>query len=133
MFNRQAILIVGSNFYNGLDLAAAVEELDGTVIGPIDSIDAALTLLDDTGIAAAIVSCHIGEDVKPLVRRLTGLGLPFVLQNAGAIPANISVEHPDVPVLSLPLHAETVLTSLLNEIHKAAIPPGPVAVQAKGN
>jgi DNA-binding NarL/FixJ family response regulator len=70
LFNRSPILIVEDEPFVALELAAAVEEAGGVVVGPVGSARAALTLVQSCPIAVAILDVHLtGRDVTPVLKR----------------------------------------------------------------
>lgn len=120
MFDEKPILIVEENNFLALDLSEAIEEWDGTVVGPTAMVAEALQLVESLEIAGAIVDCHLdGQDVAPLTSRLAQRGVPFVIHSAIDCPSAISTLHPDVPLLRKPLQPEAVLTCLFDEMRKA--------------
>jgi DNA-binding response OmpR family regulator len=119
MFSDTPVLIVEDNVFLAVDLSEAVEELDGTVVGPTNRISTALELLDSQHVSAAIVDAHLTDlDVFMLTSRLTQLGVPFVLQADSELPKTVEFLHPEVPVLRKPIHPRAVLTCLLGEMRK---------------
>jgi hypothetical protein len=120
MFAEKSVLVLEENFFLGLDLTVAIEELDGRVIGPARSIDEAMELLNETNVAAAIVDCGIpGEDVERLTDRLCECHVPYVLHTSANSPAKVCTDHPEVPLLRKPLQPKTVLACLLVEMRKS--------------
>ena len=119
MFSDTPVLIVEDNVFLAVDLSEAVEELEGTVVGPTNRISTALELLDSQQVEAAIVDAHLTDlDVFMLTSRLTQLGVPFVIQAESELPETVSFLHPEVPVLRKPIHPRAVLTCLLDEMRK---------------
>jgi CheY-like chemotaxis protein len=119
MFSDTPVLIVEDNVFLAVDLSEAVEELEGTVVGPTNRISTALELLDNQQVAAAIVDAHLTDlDVFMLTSRLTQLGVPVVIQAESEIPETVGFLHPEVPVLRKPIQPRAVLTCLLDEMRK---------------
>ena len=58
MLNDKAVLIVEDNLYLSIDLSAAVEEMDGRVVGPVCSAAEAHLVLDAENVSAAILDCE---------------------------------------------------------------------------
>jgi len=119
MFSEAPILVVEDNLYLSLDLSAAIEDMDGRVVGPASSVCEALSLLDQHHVAGAIVDCRLADrDSTLLAKQLAERGVPFVIHSATPVPATIAIAHPDVPVLMKPLRPQAVLTCLLDEMRK---------------
>ena len=123
MFSDAPILIVEDNLYLALDLSNAVEDMNGSVIGPVSTVSEALRLLNVQYVAAAIVDCTLADrDAAPLAWQLRERGVPFIIHTAAPLPQVIAELHPQVPVLSKPLKASTVLNCLLDEMRKGRPP-----------
>lgn len=121
MLEDKPVLIVQDNIYLALDLCAAVEQLEGRVVGPVGTVADALAVLDSEHIAAAIVDCQLPDgDVKPLAAALCRKGVPFVIQSANGISAEIAMVAPEIPVLIKPIQARDVVSVLAHEVIKAS-------------
>lgn len=121
MFRDAPVLIVEDNLYLALDLANAIEDLQGRVVGPVSTVSEALFLLDMQYVAAAIVDCMLTDrDAAPLAWQLRERGIPFIIHTAAPLPEVIAQVYPDVPVLTKPVQPRTVVASLLDEIKRSA-------------
>src|SRR5688500_9807197 len=85
MFGSKTILIADGSFYAALDLSQAVEDSEGCVAGPVDTLAEALTILDGGVVAGAIVDCELPE-AAALIMRLTETGVPLVVQTSIPLP-----------------------------------------------
>ena len=117
MFNRSTILVVEDEPIVAVDLACAVVELGGTVLGPVPSLAYAFNLLEtlvpDGAILDAIL---IDGEVTPLALHLHACGVPFVLHSGTGLPAALAAVAPDIPVLMKPTASERVAALLAAEI-----------------
>jgi hypothetical protein len=119
MLRDKSILIVEDNCYLALDLSIAVEESNGRVIGPVGTVAEALALLEDEPIAAAVLGSQLADrDVTPVVTVLAATGVPFVIYTEAGLPPGVARSHPDSPLLLKPLHADAIVTCLLDEIKR---------------
>lgn len=119
MLRDKSILIVEDNCYLALDLSIAVEESNGRVIGPVATVAEALVLLQEMPIAAAVLDSQLADrDVTPLATLLAAQGVPFVIHTATGLPPGVARLHPDTPLLVKPLHADAILTCLLDEMKR---------------
>jgi DNA-binding NtrC family response regulator len=119
MFEKQTILIVEDECFVALDLASAVEDWDGRVIGPAATVAHALELMESAPIAAAILDAQLADrDVTPVAMALAERGVPFVIHTGTGLPAEIEKVMPDVPVVMKPVRPPVVLACLLNEIRQ---------------
>jgi DNA-binding response OmpR family regulator len=112
VLTAQAILIVEDNVYLALDLCAAVEEMNGRVVGPVSSVIDAMRILDSEPVSAAILDYQLPDsDVTPVARRLVQEGVPYVLQTGTAVPAKLTLLS-DAPVVMKPVNPKHVVAVL---------------------
>jgi DNA-binding NtrC family response regulator len=111
------VLIVEDNIYLALDLSNAVESLSGHVVGPVGTIEEALSLVESRAIAAAVLGFDFpGVDVIPLARALIQKRVPFVIHADDYIPSTLSVLRPGIPVLIKPIQPRDVVSILAHEV-----------------
>lgn len=124
MLEDKPVLIVQDNIYLALDLCAAVEQLQGRVVGPVSSVADALAVLDSEHVAAAVVDCDLPDgDVTPLIVALSNKDVPFVISSANVVPPAIAEVRPGVPVLIKPIQSIDVASILAHEVVKAKPTP----------
>jgi ActR/RegA family two-component response regulator len=116
MLADKPVLIVQDNIYLALDLAAAVEQLEGQVVGPATTVTEALGLLDKERIAAAMVDAELEGGVVPLVRALSERRVPYLIQASGNIASEIMMICPTAPVLIKPIQPLDVASILAHEL-----------------
>jgi ActR/RegA family two-component response regulator len=111
---KPRILIVEDEALIALDLACAVEDHDGEVIG---SVAEALALLEMVPVAGAVLDANLRDGVvTPLARRLLDRGVPFVIHTGTGLPADL-VETPVVlPVVMKPASARHVVGLLMMKL-----------------
>jgi DNA-binding response OmpR family regulator len=123
---KSLILILEDEPYVALDLASAVEDLDGRVAGPARDIDEALQLLGSEPVVAAIIDWHLPSGcASPVARHLSERQIPFVIHSTADLAPLDREQHRDVPLLKKPLQPRTVIACLLVEMRKAARRPDP--------
>ena len=121
MFEARRILIVEDEPLIGMDLADAVVDLNGVVIGPLPTVAEAMRILDHQSIAAAIVDAVLRDcDITSVALRLARAGIPFVVHSGTGLPPQVAAEWPDLPVILKPARASAVAERLLAEIRIAA-------------
>ena len=119
MLNNALILIAEDEPFIALDLALAVEDAGGTVIGPAASVKEALALIGERTVAAAILDVNLGaQDISPVAEILLALKIPVILQSGIAAPPDLIARFPDLIVHIKPCVAahlvaqlETLITS----------------------
>ena len=117
MFTAQRILIVEDESLIAMDLADAVTELGGHVIGPVASVKAAIELLDHGAIAGAILDCQLSDrNITPVVLRAADAGIPFVVYSATGLPPELGTGWSAVPMLHKPADIHMVVARLWTEM-----------------
>lgn len=117
MLNGLPILIVEDEAVVAMDLAFAVEQLEGRPIGPVATVAEALALLEKESVAAAILDANLQDrDVTPLALQLVERCVPFVIHTGTGLPAELAARHPHLPVVMKPARSTAVLAALLQEV-----------------
>jgi DNA-binding response OmpR family regulator len=120
MFAGISILVVEDEAMLALDLACAIEDLDGKVVGPVATVAEALSLLASEPVAAAVLDANLlDRDVTPVVLALIEKAVPFVVQTGKGLPDELAAVRPDIPVVFKPARPEVVLAHLFDQIDKA--------------
>ncbi len=87
----QQILVVEDEHLLAMEMAAMLEAAGATVVGPVPSIEQALSKLDSTHVDVAVLDVSLkGETVFPLADELDHRKIPFVFTtgyDAHALPA----------------------------------------------
>ena len=116
MSGSQRVLIVEDEPLISMMLEDFLDALDHEVAGAADSVSAALELVGQGGIDAAILDVNLrgGEQSWPVADALAEAGVPFVLATGGAGDSVVE-RHRDRPILSKPFtldNVEKVLNTL---------------------
>lgn len=73
------VLVVEDAFLVGIQLKEDIESLGYVVIGPANSVNKALMLLDEHSVDGAILDVNLGhEDSTPIAERLEDSNIPFL-------------------------------------------------------
>jgi len=134
MLDGLAILIVEDEQLLAMDLAFAVEDRGGVVVGPVASVAEGIAILaarqtgcgaqDGPPMLAAVLDANlIDRDVTPLALRLIECGIPFVIHSAIGLPEALAASHPDLPLVRKPARPAVVLGALDAAIARAASQP----------
>ncbi|WP_395708178.1 response regulator [Reyranella sp.] len=111
--NAPPILIVEDEPYIALDLAMAVEDAAGRVVGPVGSATEALALLARGEVAGAILDVNLRDgDVVPVLDVLLERGIPLAIQTGAGLPSDFRQRYPALTVHTKP----TSPASLIEEI-----------------
>ena len=115
-----AVLIVDDEPFIALDLAMAVEDANGLIIGPAGSVREALALLRQSDVAGAILDVNLSDgDVSPVVEMLIERGIPLLLQTGGAVPPNLKTRYPDLLVFAKPFASDDLVQNLSELIRQS--------------
>jgi DNA-binding response OmpR family regulator len=96
------ILIVEDEFLVGLEMAAQVEELHFSVVGPAGTLEEAGDLLDAALPDAALLDINLqGRSVFPFARECLRRGMPFIFVTA-YLPEDVPEDLRHIPVLDKP-------------------------------
>lgn len=97
------ILLVEDEVLIACDIAIAIEDAGGVVVGPASSLGRALSLIETSLPTAAILDVRLGsDDVGSAARLLTQKGVPFVF-HTGHADSEVLAEWSDVPILRKPV------------------------------
>ena len=117
MLNGLPILIVEDEALIAIDLAEAIEGVQGQAVGPVATVADALALLDEKTIGAAILDANLlDRDVTPLALALIERGIPFVIHTGTGVPQELAELHPHLPVIPKPARSNRVLAALLQHL-----------------
>lgn len=123
MLANAHVLILEDEVIPALDLATAVEMAGGIVIGPAGTIAAALGLLDEQDVSAAILDANLPDgDLTPVAIRLLDRGIPVIVHTGVGAPEELRRRYPDVPVYVKPTASDRlvdVISAILIERHAA--------------
>lgn len=121
--DRSAVLIVDDEPFIALDLAMAVEDAGGIVVGPAGSVREALALLERNHVTAAILDVNLSDgDVSPVVEILVARGIPLVFQTGVGLPQALKARYPSLLVYAKPVHSDQLVQSLVGLIRQSAPP-----------
>ena len=124
MLNGARILIAEDQSYIALDLALAVEDAGGVVVGPAASVTHALHLLTTQTVAAAILDLQlVGGECWAIVEVLTRRHTPTILQTGAPLASCRSAQFPDLVVLAKPCGAARLVSQLEGMIDRAGEAP----------
>lgn len=112
MLNRRRILVAEDEVLIASDLAAAVEEAGGEVVGPVASVGEALTVVAREAVHAAILDVRLDQDISPLAHVLLERGVVVVFHSASPVPEEIIARHGEVVLCPKPMQSEHVIYKL---------------------
>jgi DNA-binding NarL/FixJ family response regulator len=113
VLNHRRILIAEDEALIAYELAQAVEDAGGEVVGPVASVREGLRLLSHEEVHAAILDVRLlDRDIAPIAAALLELGKMVIFHTASPVPDEI-VERFGVPVVcQKPMHSNHVVTCL---------------------
>jgi DNA-binding response OmpR family regulator len=113
MINGLNVLVVEDEELIALNIAEAVAEAGGQVIGPVPSVAEALAIVDREAIDAAILDANLlDRDITPVVTALLARGTPLVVHTAAGLPDELHGLKALIPVVAKPAPPHQVITVL---------------------
>lgn len=119
MLNGALVLLAEDEPFIAMDVALAIEDAGGIVVGPASSVKEALALIEARPIAAAILDVNlIDGDVTPVAEAIIRLGIPAIFQSGIGLPPALSARYPYLEVYTKPWMAEALVERLAELITK---------------
>jgi DNA-binding response OmpR family regulator len=113
VLNRASVLVAEDQPFIALDLALAIEDAGGIVVGPSATCEEALALVRATSSAAAILDVNLVDgDCSRLVEVLQGLDIPFIIHTAVDLPPELATRFADLVVQIKPCPAASLVAQL---------------------
>ncbi len=107
------ILIVEDEPYIAIDLAMAVEDASGRVVGPVGSVREALALVASGPVAGAILDVNLRDgDIVPVIDVLLQRGIPLTIQTGVGLPDDFRQRYPALRVHSKPVKAAALVQEI---------------------
>lgn len=110
---HKRVLVVEDEVFVALDVAATVEDANGTVVGPVGTVRQAIDLIDRQEVDAAILDVNLADgDLEPVLDRLKSRNVFVVIHTGGGLPQRLAKRYPEMPVFQKPI-PPSVLTRTL--------------------
>lgn len=118
--NGRKILIVEDEAPIALNLAAAVQQAGGIVIGPVASVAGAHAAMADNRLDGALLDIRLRNETSfPLADVLAVLNIPFVFVS-GLSSALMPYTHRERPLFDKPYEANEVIEALARLVRETA-------------
>lgn len=115
MLNRASVLVAEDQPFIALDLALAIEDAGGEVVGPAASVEEALALAASAAkpLAGAILDVDLVDgDCSPLLEVLAGKNVPMIIQTGVGLPRDLATRFPGLVVHIKPCSAAGLIAQL---------------------
>lgn len=113
VLNHACVLVAEDEPFIALDLALAIEDAGGQVVGPAASVKEALALLETADIAGAILDVTLADkDVTQLAELLIAHGIPLILQSGVGLPPDMAARLPGLLVRIKPCDSAELVDEL---------------------
>ena len=113
MLNNISVLVAEDQPFIALDLALAVEDAGGRVVGPAARGEEALALLASGPVAGAILDVNLVDgECSPLIEALMGLRVPFIIHTAVDLPPALAARFSNLVVQIKPCPAANLVAQL---------------------
>ncbi len=114
MLTGRRVLIAEDEPITAMDLAAAVAEVQGHVIGPVSTLAEGMKLVAAGLIHGAILDVQLADgEVTPLAHILLTGGAAVVFHSASPIPAEITARHGPIAYCLKPTVSDRVVAHLI--------------------
>ena len=119
MLNQVSILVAEDQPFIALDLALAVEDAGGKVVGPAASCEEALAFLAPGIVDAAILDVNLVDgDCSTVMEVLMGRGVPFIVHTAVDLTPALATRFSGLVVQIKPCPAAILVAQLENMLAK---------------
>jgi DNA-binding NtrC family response regulator len=113
------ILVVEDDFLISLEVSAILANAGARIVGPARTVDAALRLIENEIISAAILDVRISEiTIEDVVRKLIAKNIPWVFYTAQPRSETFHKEWPNCRFISKPAPAQTIVTAVARLIKR---------------
>jgi len=113
MLNGALVLVAEDQPFIALDLAFAIEDAGGIVVGPAATSEEALALVGTATVTAAILDVNLVDgDCSRVVEVLLSLDFPFIIHTAVELPPAFSARFSGLVVQIKPCPAANLVTLL---------------------
>ena len=113
MLNYVSVLVVEDQPFIALDLALAVEDAGGKVVGPAAGCEEAMALISTGTVGAAILDVNLVDgDCSVLVEALLGLDVPLIIHTAVNLPPALATRFSGLVVQIKPCPAANLVARL---------------------
>ena len=117
MLDGVSILIVEDEAIIAIEIAEAVEQAGGRVIGPVATVREALALVESEPLDAAILDASLRDrNVTPVLTILLARGTPLVLHTGGGVPPEMQAYRKIIPLVGKPAPPEALINSLSSQL-----------------
>lgn len=117
MLNGALVLVAEDEPFIALDVALAIEDAGGVVVGPAASVSEALALIETKMIVGAILDVNlIDGDITPVAEAVLRLGIPVVFQSGIGLPPELAARFPDAVIHTKPCVATKLVAQLADLI-----------------
>jgi DNA-binding NtrC family response regulator len=126
LLNSALVLVAEDEPFIALDIAFAIEDAGGEVVGPAASVEEALALIEARSISGAILDVNLTDgDITPVAQAVLRMGIPVILQSGIGLPPEFAARFPEVVFHMKPCVAATLVTQLAQLIldQQRAVPP----------
>ena len=119
MLKQIRVIIAEDELFIALDLAAAVEEAQGTVIGPAGSVREALAILECTQPHVGLLDVHLSDgEVTPIAELLISRGIPIFFYCGHGLTPDLKMRHPRASVFIKPQPHTVIVHEIAALMHR---------------
>lgn len=113
MLKNALVLIAEDQAIIALELAFAIADAGGEVAGPVTSVEAALAMIEERPITAAILDFNLSDgDIVPVLAALLQSNIPVIIQSGVGLTPQLSQRFPDLIVYTKPSNSSDIVREL---------------------
>jgi DNA-binding response OmpR family regulator len=113
LLKGETVLVVEDEALVGMELQFELQKAGASVIGPIASLEEAVSVAGDQTFAVAILDIDLrGQDVFPAADELRRRSIPFLFHTGHGRKLELTAGYPGVPVCKKPMNMGRLLRVL---------------------
>src|SRR3712207_360310 len=120
------VLIVEDEPFIAFDLADAIENAGGVVLGPAMTVREALQLIADDGVEAAILDVNLPDgDIGPVIAALAAKGILLLIHTGAGLTPELRERYPSLRVFAKPTPPPLLAHVIASTLGRGSAPNNP--------
>jgi CheY-like chemotaxis protein len=120
LLEGRRVLVVEDEPFIAFDIADAIENAGGQVVGPAASVAEALSLLEEEPVEAAILDVNLPDgDVGPVIASLFGRSAALVVHTGAGLVPDLAIRYPSLRVFMKPTPPPVLASALAASLASA--------------
>ena len=112
------LIVVEDDFLILMELESALTDAGAKIVGSCRTLNAAMSLVEADGLAAAILDIRLGRDtVEPAARRLAERGIPLIFYTGQSETDAVRMMWPRSALLHKPANPKKIVAAISELLH----------------